>query len=138
MPRNPSDNPNDLKPAQEVALAALLTGASVTAAAEAANVDRTTVSRWLAEPKFQARFNLGRRHQREIVFGRIVSLTEKASRCVEKAIDSGDARVALALLKEVVRVNCDARIDPDELRMRNLFDSLHYHQSAKGRGESQN
>ena len=48
LPQNATSGGN-LTPPQEKALAALLSGKTVTAAAEAAGVDRTTVYRWLRD-----------------------------------------------------------------------------------------
>jgi transposase-like protein len=52
----------DLSPNQLKALAAMATGATVTAAAEHAGVDRTTLHRWIREdPGFQARLESPRK-----------------------------------------------------------------------------
>jgi hypothetical protein len=98
MPRNAT--PAALTPAQESALAALLSGASVTAAAGVAQVDRTTVHRWLREPVFQAAYNAGRADLLEATTGRLLALADRATALVESAIDDvGDVKVALAVLK---------------------------------------
>jgi hypothetical protein len=49
--------PPELSPAQDKALAAILGGATVTAAAKSACVDLSTVHRWLADPEFVAALN---------------------------------------------------------------------------------
>ncbi len=49
---------HDLPPTQERVVAALITGSTVTRAAELAGVDRTTVHRWLRDDwDFQAPLN---------------------------------------------------------------------------------
>jgi hypothetical protein len=55
-----------LTPEQDAAVAALLAGRTVTDAAAATGVDRTTVHRWLKKDfAFQAALNLGRRESRD-------------------------------------------------------------------------
>src|SRR5262245_44514608 len=62
MPDTLQRNPTPpLTPPQETALAALLLGKTVTAAAQTAGVDRTTIYRWLKEDfDFLAALNRGR------------------------------------------------------------------------------
>jgi len=89
-----------LSPSQEKALAVLLTGKPVTDAAAAAGVDRTTVHRWLKEDfGFQAALNRARRELREAMTAKLMALAEKAAEAVERSIDEGDGKTALALLK---------------------------------------
>jgi hypothetical protein len=65
----PVEEPGDgLSPTQETGLAALLTGATVTAAADAAGVDRATVHRWLKDDfTFLVAYNRGRRELHDAV-----------------------------------------------------------------------
>jgi len=64
MPQNPT--PEALTSQQERALDRLLTGATITAAAQAVNADRSTLHRWLREdPQFQATYNRRRRELQE-------------------------------------------------------------------------
>ena len=89
-----------LTPAQETAIAALLAGKTITDAAADAGVDRATVHRWLREDfTFTAAFNAGRRELREGVQTRLERLAEKAAAAVERAIDNGDVKAALEILK---------------------------------------
>src|ERR1700720_4712091 len=101
LPQNASFG-DDLSPAQEKALDALLTGQTVTAAAKAADVDRTTIYRWLRDP-YRANFRLAlERRRREIRYAmeaRLLALTTKATDCLEGALTLGDAKAAVALLK---------------------------------------
>ncbi len=102
MRRNKSLPAEMLTANQEQALAALLTGSSVTDAAAAAAVDRTTVHRWLKDDvQFRAAHNRGRRELCQATEGRLLTLATKAMKCVETALDSGDGKVALALLKDL-------------------------------------
>jgi hypothetical protein len=118
MRQNATPANDALSPNQEKALAALLAGKSVTEAAAAAEVDRTTLHRWLKEDfDFKAALNRGRKDLREAMHARLMVLADKAAGCVEK--DNGDGKVALALLKgigllsgEPVKVGSD---DPQRL-----------------------
>jgi AcrR family transcriptional regulator len=86
-------------PAQEAALTALLTGKSVTDAAAAAGVGRTTVYRWLAhDPAFQASLNQRRQEMQDALQARLMLLAVKAVDAVERALDAGNSKAALALL----------------------------------------
>jgi hypothetical protein len=100
MRQNATPADGALTPAQEAALAALLAGQTVTDAAVAAGVDRTTVHRWLKEDfAFQAAFNGGRQELRQALQGRLLALAEKAVGAVEATVSAGDGKAALALLK---------------------------------------
>jgi hypothetical protein len=100
-PRNVTNSvPENLTPAQELAVGALLAGKTVTDAAGVAGVDRATVHRWLRESfAVQAAVNAGRRELRRAAYRRLEGLAEKAVDCVAKAIDRGDIKAALAVLK---------------------------------------
>ena len=90
----------ELTPAQDKALAALLEGKTVQDAAAAADVDRTTVHRWLKEDfAFQATYNRGRRELRDALKARLLGLAGKAAECVERSIGEGNEKTALAVLK---------------------------------------
>ena len=95
--REPS---RDLPANQQQALGALLGGASVTTAAEVAGVDRTTVHRWLrADFEFRAALNGGRRELHQALQARLDGVAQRAVEAVSSAVDSGDPKTALALLK---------------------------------------
>lgn len=101
LPQNATSG-DALSPAQEKALAALLAGQTVTKAAKAADVDRTTVYRWLRDPyrpAFRVALDQGRREMRQAVQARLLALTNKAADCLEGALADGDGKSALALLK---------------------------------------
>lgn len=52
---------NDLSPKQEKGIAALLSSATIKAAAEAAGVAERTIHTWLTEPAFDAAYRAARR-----------------------------------------------------------------------------
>jgi hypothetical protein len=89
-----------LSPVQVTVLAALLSGSTVTDAAAAAGVDRVTVHRWLAgDVAFQAAWNEGRAELLAHVRIGLLKIGQAAVECCRKAIDGGDARIALEVLK---------------------------------------
>jgi hypothetical protein len=72
------DSRDDLTPNQVAALAALLAGSSVRAAAKAARVDPATVHRWLNEPAFRAAQQAGRRELAQQSLAQLQGITEVA------------------------------------------------------------
>ena len=79
-PQNATENKaRTLTPAQIRALNALVAGQSVSKAAQAAEVDRTTVHRWLKEdPQFAAEHNAARLEMAETVQSGIRELADEA------------------------------------------------------------
>ncbi len=97
---NTSLQSDTLSPPQLTALAELLAGRTVTDAATAAGVDRVTLHRWLREDhSFRAAWNRARRELQNAMQTRLLTLAEKAADCVGKAIEHGDGKTALALLR---------------------------------------
>ena len=91
---------HELSPAQCIAMAALDEGATHQEAAEAAGVDRTTVSRWCSKhPAFRAELNQRKQRRAAESAKRVARLTEGALDAVESAIREGDAGLALHWLK---------------------------------------
>lgn len=85
---------------QEAVLTALLTGQTITAAASAVGVARQTVHRWLsADPAFIAAHNGGRRELANAHAVRLLTLCGQALDVVGSALEAGDVRTALAVLK---------------------------------------
>jgi len=93
------DDPSIL-PAQQTVLRELLRGATVTAAASTGGVAARTVHRWLkSDAVFIAMYNRARRDMAEAQRSRLMELTALALDTVERALNDGDARTALAILK---------------------------------------
>lgn len=80
---------------------ALLSGEQITAAAKTAKVNRSTLHRWLKEPEFLAALNTCRSELREAQHDRLASLASSAIEVIEQALEEGDARTALAVLRGV-------------------------------------
>lgn len=99
MIRNATDQ-NQLSDKQLVALKSLLAGMTQSQAAEAADVHRSTINRWLSEDDhFIAARNLARQELRDAQAAKLEVVCDKAVEAVSKAIEGGDARIAMNVLK---------------------------------------
>jgi hypothetical protein len=104
--RTLAGGPPALPVPQERALAALLTGATVTATARAAGVTRQTVHRWLSDdPAFIAAYNLSRRETGDAVQQNLRLLSAQAVKALRRALtsrrtpDAVKVRAAVEVLK---------------------------------------
>jgi hypothetical protein len=91
----------ELNPKQLKARDALITGRTITEAASDAGVHRSTVHRMLDDAEFVASLNARRSELRPAADSRLDHLQAKALDALEAALDDGNARIALALLKGV-------------------------------------
>ena len=103
------------------AVKALLSGESVTSVAREAKVDRTTIYRWLKEDfEFQTALNRGKKLLREDVETRLLVASTKAVDNVSQAIENGDVRTSLALLKGLGSLSGKEAVvggvDPERMR----------------------
>jgi hypothetical protein len=90
----------NISSAQAAVVEAMLGGKTITDAATAVGVDRSTVHRWLKDDfAFQAELNRGRRETRQAAFRNLERLAAKAAECLAKALDQGDVKAALEILK---------------------------------------
>ena len=91
---------HDLSSRQTRVLSALLAGATITSAAKTAAVDRTTVHRWLREDfAFQAACNRLRRELQRELEARLERAVRAAAETVCAAVEAGDLRASLAVLR---------------------------------------
>ena len=108
-----------LSPIQELALVALVAGGRVTETAAELGIGRSTLHRWLRDPYFEAAYNRARRELRETVELRLLTAAEKAAETVAKAIEDGDPKAAVELLKGLGLLSGRARYfgleDPDAI-----------------------
>jgi transposase-like protein len=85
---------------QQATLELLVTGKSIAETARSAGVSRMTIHRWLKhDPVFRAAYNQWHEQLRESCRSRLQAMTDKAADALEKALEAGDARSALQLLK---------------------------------------
>jgi hypothetical protein len=95
----------ELCPAQARALAALLRGTTVTAAAEAAGVDRATVHRWLRhDTDFQAELNRGKAELLDAVRAELRALASDAVGVVRDMLSPATAAPPPVRLKAALAV----------------------------------
>lgn len=91
---------NKLSQKQLTAIDMILTGLNDREVAESIGVGRNTVNKWKNHDEdFQAELNERRRELNEATQNRIRSLTRKALDAIEYALERGDARIALEVLK---------------------------------------
>lgn len=104
MPRNATlrECSGGIAPNQVIALERLLAGDTVTAAAQAAGVSRETVHRWKRyDWQFQAALNQGLNEYQEATRTRLHSVAHRASEIIAQAIERGNLKAAIAVLKGV-------------------------------------
>jgi hypothetical protein len=112
--------------AQRTALELLLEGKSVAETARSAGVARATVFRWLKDdPAFKAAYNLWHEEMEESCRSRLLMLTDKAAGALEKALEAGDAKAALQLLKGLglIKPSGPRITDVEELKARQRIEN---------------
>jgi hypothetical protein len=131
-------NATPLSASQETAMQALLSGEQITAAAKTAKVNRSTLHRWLKEPEFLAVLNACRSELREAQQHRLARLASSAIEVIEQALEEGDARTALAVLRGIGLLDGQAPhtgpTNADRIRydQANEQKSLEFYQSRAG------
>jgi hypothetical protein len=89
-----------MTPTQCRALENLMSGQTVGDAAKGAGVGRRTLQRWLHEnAAFAAAYNAWKKDTAEAARGSILALSEPAVRAIAGALEKGDAKTALAVVK---------------------------------------
>ena len=106
---------------RDAAVSALLDGRNTADAADAAGMDRPTLHDWMRDDAdFIAALNGGRRRLRDAADTRLLALAGKAMDCLERAVEDGDARAALAVLKGLglpgPSIRCVGPDDPATVR----------------------
>jgi len=111
-----------LEEKQEAALDLLRMGITVAETARTTGVSRRTIYNWLRhDPVFGAAYNRWHDEMEKGAQSRLLMMTEKAMDAVEKALEAGDARAGLQLLKGMgmFRERVVGPTDAEELRRRN-------------------
>jgi len=103
---------------QQVVLEGLVVGKSVTEISQSAGVGRATIYRWMKDPTFRAAFNQWHEQMLESGRSRLLMMVDKAANSLEKALEAGDAKAALELLRGmgVLRPRPIGPTDADEIR----------------------
>jgi hypothetical protein len=105
-PATPDSDPiGDLEPAQELAMAALLAGKPYRAAAKAGGVNRVTLWRWLTgDPRFIAKFNMGRRELADQTRAELLNLGQSAIKAMRATLESGDPALRFKAATKVLEL----------------------------------
>lgn len=94
-----------LSPKQTQALAHLLEAETISEAASEAGVSRTTLYKWLKDPRFKAELDLARREELRARLATLTSMLPKALFALEGLLEAADPRVRLRAATEVVRAS---------------------------------
>jgi hypothetical protein len=103
---------------QQAALELFLTGKTIAETARSAGVSRVAIYRWMKhDAAFQAAYNQWHDQFQESCRSRLQALTDKATDALEKALEAGDARAALQLLKGMgmIKERMPGPTDPEEV-----------------------
>lgn len=87
---------------QELAIAALLTAATLDQAAQACGLSKATLTRWLRMPEFLTAFRAARRAAVEAAIGRLQQATVAAVDALERNLTCGRASVEVAAARTVL------------------------------------
>lgn len=110
-----------LGPKQQAALELICTGQTLAEAARVTGVARSTLYRWVKQdPVFRAAYNQWQDEMDESCRASLAGLKGKAARALAAAIEKGDARVAMQLLKGLGVFEKPRRqvTDPNEVKRR--------------------
>lgn len=83
---------------QVIVLRAIASGKGISAAAQEAGVSRPTIYRWQRDPHFQKWLAAWQAQTKESGRNIMLTLIERSTRIVERALDKDDVRVALTVL----------------------------------------
>lgn len=114
-----------LSPSQRTAIELLTSGRTMAAAAVAAGVNRSTLHRWFkGDAAFVAAFNAWQRDVLATSRGRLLSLSDLAVATVARAMNKGDAKTAVAVLKSlgVMDRPVPGATDPAEVERQQLLE----------------
>lgn len=90
-----------LEASQLTFVEALTAGATMTAAAEAAGVSRTTAHRWLKLPAVRAEMNGRREEVRNRSRARLLALADDAITTIANAVAAGDVKTSLVVVRSL-------------------------------------
>ena len=92
----------ELSPPQQAALGALAGGQTLSSAAHSAGVSRMTLWHWLkTDPAFGEAYHQWKLELRESAEAQLLRVGEQAIAAVARAAEAGDARIGLAILREM-------------------------------------
>jgi len=88
---------------QQGALANLLEGSSITAAARKVGVRRETLHTWMKQPVFLREYRDGCEKLRHEIESKMIMMANKATSVIDQALDAGNTKAAMDIIKLVNR-----------------------------------
>ncbi len=112
----PNEDRKALSPEQTRVLEHLLSGQTISAAAKAVGVDRSTLHRWARQDfEFQAEFNRMRRELADAVQTRLLTVADKAAEVLGNAVHQGDLSASLQVLRGMgALIGTPVRLGPED------------------------
>jgi len=96
-------------------IAAFTAGATVTDAARQAGVDRTTIHRWLKNPRFVAEWNRSKCELRERMHAECQAMIPDAIRTVRELVTGTDLPPAIRLKAAMFVLHKAGLLEPEEI-----------------------
>ena len=126
LPTLAADPAMELTTAQRTAVELLSEGKTPTAAATAAGVSRRTVHRWIhADPAFRAAYHAWQKDAIDTARARLLALTDAAVTAVANALEKGDTKTAVILLKGLHILTRPAPGSTDPAALQQEADTAH-------------
>ena len=93
-------------------IAQILAGESITNAAKAVKIDRTSIYKWFHnDPEFRDELSRQSDLLQSQIQNRLISLANKATDAIESALEEGDAKIALSVLKGLCLLTSDRPVN---------------------------
>lgn len=108
---------DSLTPRQAVALPHIAAESNLTRGAEAAQVGRRTLTRWMNDPAFRAELERIRQNISDLAFNVVEGLTLKSAIRLEQLLDDPDPNVRLRALKVTLSTSLSVK-EQKEIRSR--------------------
>ena len=108
---------DSLTPRQAVALPHIAAESNLTRGAEAAQVGRRTLTRWMNDPAFRAELERIRQNISDLAFNLVEGLTLKSAIRLEQLLDDPDPKVRLRALKVTLSTSLSVK-EQKEIRGR--------------------
>lgn len=109
MPNLTQQDAAELSTRQEAALERLLLGERPGDVARALEIDRVTLWRWTRRPAFRGRLDAAQQQALDAARVRLVGVVERAADVVAEAVQGGDVKVSLSVLRGLKLLGHDAR-----------------------------
>ncbi len=110
-----------LRPRQAAALPYVASEPTLTRGAQAAQITRRTLARWMNEPAFRAELERIRNNIADFAYSQLEALTLKAACRIEQLMDSDDPNVAHRASKTTISMSISIR---DQRETRRRMDTL--------------